>query len=672
MATSLQDNVTPQEDFAPQPGMRSSGSRRDNPLRWLAILLVVWCASAIYEGTHLKRGWVPWDAGAYAQSAGRVLDGQLPHRDFTEVYTGGLTYLNAAAIRVFGENLAAERLMMFAFFLAWVPAFYRIASQFCRDWVAGALVLLAVAWSVPNYSEAVPSWYNLFFATWGVAALLAYLKRPHWKWLALAGACGGLSFLAKSVGLCYVSGVLLFFVFREQSITRTAVHAATAEGRALGERKPAMNMSHALWRRLNWYSAFVIASLAIFLALLVRLVSELGGSGETILFIVPSVALSVVLLWNEVELRGARRSGRSSSKRFADLLLMEVPFYAGVAAPILIFLAPYVHAHAMGVLLHDLFGQASTRILMAYDFPDNTVTIIPAIFLAVMLIWGARLRGKARSIVVACAGGLLACGMICAPFNYDAYIGVWAAAYWMIPILAVVGSFLLMHSARFRSSRFADRLPNAAEGERIFLLLAVTALCSLVEFPFSSPIYFCYVAPLAILTLAALLQPFPRVSRAMLAVLYAAFLVFMVFEVTPGFIYLMGFRYGPDAQKVALRLPRAGGLRVDAESAAVYGQLIPLIRAHAGDGDIYAGPDSPEVYFLARYANQTPATYDFLGDAARERQRILRLIANPRVHVMVVNGKPALSALLDETLREEIAQQFPNGEMVGNFEVRWR
>lgn len=672
MATSLQENLAPHEDATAQHSSQTGGVRAaENPLRWLAILLIVWCASGIYEGTHLKRGWVPWDAGAYAQSAERVLDGQLPHRDFTEVYTGGLTYLNAAAMRIFGENLAAERLMMFAFFLAWIPAFYWIASQFCPDWIAGALVLLAVAWSVPNYSEAVPSWYNLFFATWGVAALLAYLKRPHWKWLALAGACGGLSFLAKSVGLCYVSGVLLFFVFREQSITRTAICAAVAAGRAPGERKPVVKTPHALRRRLNWYSAFVIASLAIFLALLVRLVSELGGSGETILFIVPSVALSVVLLWNEVELRGARRSDRSSSKRFSDLLLMEAPFYAGVAAPILIFLAPYVRAHAMGALLHDLFGQASTRILMAYDFPDTTVTIIPAIFLTVMLLLSARPRGKARWIVVACAGGLLACGMIWAPFNYDAYIGVWGAAYWMIPILAVVGSFLLMHSARFRASYAANRVPNAV-GERIFLLLAVTALCSLVEFPFSSPIYFCYVAPLAILALAALLRPVPRVSRAMLAALYAAFLVFMVFEVTPGFIYLMGFHYGPDAQKVALRLPRAGGLRVDAESAAVYGELVPLIRAHAGDGEIYAGPDSPEVYFLARYANPTPAIYDFLGDTARERERILRLMANPQVRVMVVNGKPALSASLDEKLREEIARQFPNGEMVGNFEVRWR
>ena len=36
------------------------------------------------------------------------------------------------------------------------------------------------------------------------------------------------------------------------------------------------------------------------------------------------------------------------------------------------------------------------------------------------------------------------------------------------------------------------------------LLLAVTALCSLVQFPFSVPNYFCYVAPLVALTALAL------------------------------------------------------------------------------------------------------------------------------------------------------------------------
>ena len=650
MATSLQDNVMLLEDTSARAGSPQEPSRR-NPVRWLAILLVVWCACGIYEGTRLKRGWVPWDAGAYAQSAERVLDGQLPHRDFTEVYTGGLTYLNAAAMRAFGVNLAAERVMLFVFFLAWIPAVYWIASRFCRDWIAGALTFLAVAWSVPNYSEAVPSWYNLFLATFGAAALLAYVKRPRWIWPFLAGACGGFSFLAKSVGLCYVAGALLFFAFHEQTVSARVADAKATENNSSTRRaRP----------RLSLYSVFLLACVAIFMFVLIHVISALDSSGDVILFIVPGAALSSVLVWNEIETPRAR----TSLLRFAELLRMALPFLAGAIIPFIIFLAPFARAHATGLLLRDLFSQASSRIAMAHDFPDSTITIIPAIFLAVLLIVGARVRERIRWVFTACVAGLLACGMLLGIVNYNAYIGVWTSAYWTLPVLTVAASYLLMHSARLRA--------NPAARERIFLLLAVAALCSLVEFPFSSPIYSCYVAPLAILALAAVLEPFPRVSRTMLEVLFAGFLLFAIFEVTPGFIYVMGYRYAPDAQHFVLDGARAGGLRTDGQTSSVYNELIPLVRTHAGDGDIYAGPDAPEVYFLAAYRNLTPNIYDFLGDADQQRERVRQMIRNLRVHVMVVNENPALSPALDETLREEIARAFPNGKMVGNFAVRWR
>jgi hypothetical protein len=650
MATSLQDNVTPLEETSPPADSPQEPLRRHRA-RWLAILLIVWCASGFYEGTHLKRGWVPWDAGAYAQSAERVLAGQLPHRDFTEVYTGGLTYLNAAAMRAFGVNLAAERIMLFVFFLAWVPALYWIASRFCRDWIAGALTFLAVAWSVPNYSEAVPSWYNLFLATFGAAALLAYTKRPRWIWPFLAGVCGGFSFFAKSVGLCYVAGALLFFAFHEQTVSGRSAELESPEDTFASS--PARG-------RLSAYSVFLFACVAVFLFVLIHVISQLDSSGDVILFIVPGASLCSVLVWNEVE----TPAGRASLRRFAELLRVALPFLAGAIVPFVIFLAPYARAHATGELLRDLFSQASSRIAMAHDLPDDTITIIPTIFLAALLALSARVWERIRWVFTACVAGLLASGMLYAVVDYHGYIGVWAAAYWIVPVVTVAGSYLLMHSERLRA--------NPAARERIFLLLALAALCSLVEFPFSSPIYFCYVAPLAILALAAVLEPFPRVSRTILEVLFAGFLIFAVFEVTPGFIYDMGFRYAPDAQRFALDDPRAGGLRTDAQTASVYNELIPLVRAHAADGDIYAGPDSPEVYFLAGYPNLTPNIYDFLGDTEQQHERVRQMIRNLRVRVMVVNENPALSPTLDEDLREEIARAFPNGKMVGNFAVRWR
>ena len=629
-----------------------AGSGRSALWRWFVILLFVWLASGFYEASHLKRGWVPWDAGAYAESADRVLHGQLPHRDFIDVYTGGLSYLNAAGMRMFGDNLAAERLIAFLFFLAWIPALYWVASGFCKDWQAGALVLLAVAWSVPNYSEAVPSWYNLFFATFGIAALLAYLRRPAWRWLFLAGLCGGISFLAKSVGLCFVAGALLFLAFREQCVNR--------ENGQLSRVGPAPR-GHG---RASVYSVFLFASLAIFLALLIRLVLPLRFAGmlslseEFIVFVLPSVALSGVLVASELRMQSSNKSLR----RFSELLRMCLPFGLGVISPILFFLVPYFRAHGVGALFRDLFTQASMRIAGAYKFPDVLATIVPAVFLVLIVAWSARLRGRARWILLVCVAALFACGFIVSFIAYQGYVAIWSAAYWLPPILVIFGGAFLCKARGDAST--AD--------QKLFLLLSVTALCTLVEFPFSAPVYFCYVAPLVILVIAALVSRVPRVSRRMLAILYIGFFAFAVFAVTPGFIYVMGFRYHSDIQTARMNLPRAGSLRVDPDSSAAYEELIPLIRAHAGSGEIYAAPDCPEVYFLSGYGNLTPDIYDFLDPRADQPQNVLHLISDPRIRVVVLNDKPWLSPPFSDALHRSIARLFPASEIVGNFEVRWR
>ena len=107
---------------------------------WLRFLLI----AGIYVGFHIGRGWVPADDGTLSQSALRVLQGQLPHRDFAEIYTGGLSFIHALAFRVFGVNLMSLRICVFLFFLAWLPAVYYIALRFTSAIAAGLITLLAV------------------------------------------------------------------------------------------------------------------------------------------------------------------------------------------------------------------------------------------------------------------------------------------------------------------------------------------------------------------------------------------------------------------------------------------------------------------------------------------------------------------------------------------------
>src|SRR5438128_1338236 len=187
--------------------------------RPLLILVVVWCLSSAYIARFVDRGWIPHDEGLLAQSAERVLQGEVPHRDFDELYSGGLSYLHALAFEALGTRLISLRYVLLFFFLLFVPALYSLASKVASPLVAGLVTLLGVAWSVPNYFAGLPSWYNLFFATFGTLALFRHLETDRPFWLFLARIFGGLSFLVKVVGLYYIAAAILFLLFREQVIS---------------------------------------------------------------------------------------------------------------------------------------------------------------------------------------------------------------------------------------------------------------------------------------------------------------------------------------------------------------------------------------------------------------------------------------------------------------------
>jgi hypothetical protein len=61
------------------------------------MLVAVWAISGLYVANGMLRGWVPHDEGRLGQSAERILVGELPHRDFDDPYTGGLSYLRVRA-----------------------------------------------------------------------------------------------------------------------------------------------------------------------------------------------------------------------------------------------------------------------------------------------------------------------------------------------------------------------------------------------------------------------------------------------------------------------------------------------------------------------------------------------------------------------------------------------
>ncbi len=572
-------------------------------------------------------------------SAERVLAGELPHRDFDEIYTGGLSYLHALAFRTLGTNLISLRVVLFIFFLAWVPALYYVASRFASPIPAGGAALLAVIWSLPNYFAAIPSWYNLFFAVFGIAALLRHLETGRRRWLVVAGACGGLSLLVKVAGLYYIAAALLFLAYREQCMSR-----ATQEG--MPERGQA-------------YPLFVGTSLLLFVIGLFGLILPRAGAPELVQFVLPGATVAFLLLWNEKqEARG------TSWERFANLGRLVTPFALGIAIPVSLFVIPYVIAGSLGDLVQGVFVTPFKRLSLAAMRPPGLLPSAFATLLLLLLLAAFHRKDQLRLVDVVLVVLVLGTGLFAAFDDSSIYRLVWHSIRTLVPVIALAGAFFLMYP------RAGGRLP-VLRRQQLMLVLSATVLVSLVQYPFSAPIYFCYVAPLVVLSALAILSTQEHVSQFGPAALLAFFLAFGVFLVNREFIYSLGLRFRPHNQTELLAFDRAV-IRVAAWDKDQYGQLVRLLKQHSSGDFVYGTPDCPEVYFLSGLQNPTRTLFDFFDDPTNRATRILRTLEEHGVTAIALNRRPQFSGPVAPELQAALDARYPDSVQVGFFVVRWR
>jgi len=604
---------------------------------YLLAFAVVWFLSIAYMAWQLERNWVPHDEGTLGLSAERVLQGQLPHRDFDD-YTGGLTFVHALSFRIFGINCISMRLVLFSFFVPWVPAVFYIASRFSPALSGGVVTLVALVWSVPNYPAPMPSWYTLFFATWGVAALLRYLESGSRWWIFAAGLCGGLSMLAKVTGAYYIAGVLLFFVFREQCLAQDS-----ASGQADNNARPGV------------YGALIASGLGIFVVLLYRMVHRLPGAGSLFFFVVPSAVLTGFLLVREF----AGIPG-STARRMGGLLRMGVPFLSGVAVPWALFVLWYVRAGALHSLIGGLVALPERAMKFATQAPLSPFT---AVAFAPFLLWvilASDSRGAARTIWAA----VLA--VVCALVLWGARTN---SLMWGLGWCSLAAALPVLTGAVVVYLWFKRKSIDLRNQQQLMLLACVAALCSIVQFPFGTPGYFIYAAPLVILTAAAFFESIPRPPRLALASLAAFYVLFLLIDnVTP---VRLGLMNAADATLRGIDLPRAGGLRVESAVAKTYEDTIRLVEGHAKGEFAYAVPDCPEIYFLGGL--KSPSRHYF--EYAEEDDSVpaaLRTIERLKIKVVAINRDPLFSPMISQELESELEKLFPHSAETGKFTVRWK
>jgi hypothetical protein len=564
------------------------------------------------------------------QSADLVLRGALPHVDYEEPYTGGLSWLYAQLFRFTRVDLLNVRWLLFvaASWVAWL--IYAIVRRYLNPTSAALATWVAIGWSFPNYFAGLPSWWLLVCALACLWALIRYAETGRWRFIVVAGMVAGIAMAFKQTGIYLLVALVLSLLYRDRRSDRASSGWAGVE------------------RRVRWSAA--VTAIAVAAAILVPRIFAVEG----LYLFCPAAACALILV-----LPFERRP--ASSRPHSPLAVVGVAM-AAAALPLAFLLFPYVIHHRIWDFVYGSIVLPRRRLAFASMEMPGKSAVVTGLPLLVLTWLAASSRPASWSVLVK---SLLWAATILVPiaavWNVFSYQLVWQSSRLYAALLPVGICWLLA----------SGRVQRPEQRPVLFASAAMLAWASLNQFPFAAPIYFCYVAPLAVVTTIIAagtgsdLGPVPMVPCAVMLVLFA------VLCANRGDIHALGVLHDPARFNMPLKLSRAH-LNVSDSDASVYRRLVFSIEHHLHGGQLIAGPDCPEVYFLSGLSNPSGRLFEFFSNDSTDPGRNADLGVWLGGDVVVLNHRPSFSPAPSDALAERLRREFPYGEDIDRFEIRWR
>jgi hypothetical protein len=208
-------------------------------MRSKALLPGVLLCAALYLYFHLFALATPilrdGDQWFFAQSGARIVDGQLPYRDFFEMQTPGTELVYACSFMLFGQRFVVANVL----FLLIALVFVYLVTSIARAVLDDELTLLSVALTVfIGLRLTMDAGHHWFSAVAVFAALASVLRTRSVARIMMAGAfCGLGSLFTQTRGLAVVVALAAFFwwethhreapdrLFRNQLLVLLAAYA---------------------------------------------------------------------------------------------------------------------------------------------------------------------------------------------------------------------------------------------------------------------------------------------------------------------------------------------------------------------------------------------------------------------------------------------------------------
>ncbi|HET7769712.1 MAG TPA: glycosyltransferase family 39 protein [Chloroflexota bacterium] len=622
------------------------------------------------------------EEGYFLTNAWRVLQGDVPYRDFNAPYTPGIFYLYAWIFEHLGRNMVVLRTVHVVARVVFFLALYATGRRVCSPFYAALppLFVLAID-TVPGVWSLHPGWLTTPCSILGVACVAAYLRGRRAWWLVGAGLCSGLAFAFKQNLAAYglMAALWLLVVFERQL---PPLWDGFGSGRRVG------------WWGVRWLLRLLrsgVQASALVLLVLVPTMIALPYMSPLVaaLYLVPLGALSALgVLAIMMGLGSSPVTYGRELAFYARPLLVLVPF-AGVTAA---WFVPFFERVERRIeLLGPIVGQIEQEGYFLGMLPPTgdharvlVVTLVPALLLpAIARIglwgrWGAavlfalgawttiqtaldswgqgdpwnamdwliELRGLARNAASVTGEGAYSTGEILL----------------YLPSLAFWVGFALLARRWLRgwATGWGRRWSHVSgSGGLMPMWLLVAGACLLFnQYPRMDSIHLLWSGGVLFVVAAAVLERWERFSLSAapalaapglgLAALRAALLILPVTAVLPTVfarVEYAGQFFRPMAAPAELTRPEgpygllrlnvpgdSGNVWLPGKEAQQYHEIAALLAEKTAPGEaIFAYPAVPGFYYLTNHPNPTPFNHLFpsMADDA-EQQEIARALEGVR------------------------------------------
>lgn len=595
----------------------------------LLFLFLATVISILHIAPFVFHGFLPQDDGYHAQIAQRILWGETPHVDFYDHYIGGLGFLNALGMKLFGESLSSVRLTQFLIFALSFPVIYWLALQFCSIEVAFSLTLLSAVWTLPNFPIPSANWYSLPLWLMGTAALINFFSSRKKKWLFFAGLLAGLGLLIKSTMLFFAIGATLSIFYYEQENCQRNSSAP----------------------KLNSFFLMKLGFALTIVSMVGTLVSRTGSFSEVIYFVIPIFMICAPLLVSEW------RCSCGLTQRLPKLVGMCSLFWTGFLIPIINYVLFFASQGHLKELYNDVFTSTSRHLQFASralprEAPWFLVAILIVVFIAMR--FSKRIPDKTHLAYGICVAMV---AILFASTYGTVYKAVWATLQAFVPATTLLLCGVLVKQ---------DSVIDSGKRVKLFTIVAIMQFASLVQVPWAIPIYLLAMIPFLFLAMAAAFSSLFLSDKEMIPTI-AVLIIWGVVWVNKGNFWLHGYHFQKSPFNTTLAIERAG-LVVSSAQKRHYDLLIPFILKHAKDHPyILAFPDSPEVYFLSGKKNPTKLLFDFL-DEPKTVAEIQNLIGLKSINLVILRLDPEFSVnYVSPKVMDYLSQRFPKKLQIGSY-----